>query len=459
MSRANEFPMPPLQQSRGSQAKAPALAGAPLTIKWAELSDPGLVREANEDSVYSTSASSVSAVGGIRALFIVADGVAGSTQGEVASQVALDAVRLRLPVGTEVADAAGLEEVLTEAFAEANRVVRQTLSRVRNGSGQTTLTAAAVVGNDITIGHIGDTRAYIVRGGQVRQLTHDHTLAAKLIDAGQLTPELAARDPRRRQLTRAIGASDRLVADCHRLTLTNGDVLLLCSDGLSDYITAQEMLGAIHHFRDLNRCVSEMVGLAKRRGGRDNISVVLVEFGDLERQLGLARTFTRVGPAPRLSWRIAMSALVGAFLIGTAAGIGIVYFEDKTRKLKADEPNQAQAQRAAAPGRDEHGWDQELQALRKTNQKLDRDQDTVEQRLKDLSRQQLHAEQQLKARGTTPKRATADGADDPQLPTRSTRGHKRSEPERARVETGQAHADGPKIEQPVKQQPHEKEEL
>jgi protein phosphatase len=233
--------------------------------RFAAATDVGLVREVNEDAIAT----------GER-LAVIADGMGGHAAGEVASAIAVGAIE-----ETFASDPS--ESGLIRAFAEANRrIVADAIAHPeRHGMG-TTVVAAALVedAGDLVpvIVNVGDSRAYQLRDGAMRQLTLDHSVAEEWVRQGRLTPEEAAVHPRRHQITRTLGLEDAVEADVFAVDIHQGDRLLLCSDGLSNELSDEEIADLASEPHDLDSAVSELVELANRRGGRDNISVVVLEF-------------------------------------------------------------------------------------------------------------------------------------------------------------------------------------
>ncbi|MCS6860643.1 MAG: Stp1/IreP family PP2C-type Ser/Thr phosphatase [Abditibacteriales bacterium] len=224
--------------------------------------DKGKVRDLNEDAFVARPD-----VG----LFAVADGMGGYAAGEVASRLAIEA----LVHVVEQAHAAP-EARLREAFEAAHRAVRDEAQR--NGASMgTTLTAVLMQGHQITVGHVGDSRAYLVQADGVTQLTDDHSLVAQLVREGYLTEEQAARHPQKNILTQALGSTEALSVDVFSLPLPPDAALLLCSDGLSNMVTSAEIAKIVHHTVDAQHAAQRLVDLANRRGGPDNITALVIK--------------------------------------------------------------------------------------------------------------------------------------------------------------------------------------
>ena len=203
-------------------------------------------------------------------LFAVADGMGGAQAGEVASKLAAAALS-----DTDAGSLNGTERV-TSLFQEANRRVYERSATDPSVSGMgTTMTVALVEGAEVVIGHVGDSRAYLLRGGAFEQLTDDHSLVAELMKSGKLSPEEAETHPQRAVITRALGTDPDVDVDAFAVRAEPGDVFLICSDGLTTMVDDDEILGLLErHREDLPRAVKALVAAANRHGGEDNITVV-----------------------------------------------------------------------------------------------------------------------------------------------------------------------------------------
>ncbi len=203
-------------------------------------------------------------------LFAVADGMGGAQAGEVASRLAAAALS-----DTDPGSLSGTERV-TSLFQEANRRVyeRSATDPAVSGMG-TTMTVALVEGDDVVIGHVGDSRAYRLRGGQFEQLTDDHSLVNELMKSGKLSPEEAETHPQRAVITRALGTDPDVDVDAFEVRAEDGDVYLICSDGLTTMVDDADILALLEeNHDDLPKAAKALVAAANRRGGEDNITVV-----------------------------------------------------------------------------------------------------------------------------------------------------------------------------------------
>jgi protein phosphatase len=225
----------------------------------AQLTDTGRQREANEDSLYM----------GPR-LFAVADGMGGAQAGEVASHLAVEAF------GDAEVDSNSPEEFLRQTVRNANRRIFELAQGDASRSGMgTTLTAALVHGDEISFAHVGDSRAYVYRDGDLKQVTNDHSLVEELRRQGRLTRDQAAEHPQRSVITRALGPEPDVQVDTFTYQGRPGDLFLLCSDGLTTMLSDEDLLAILRREADLERMARRLIRAANDRGGRDNITVVL----------------------------------------------------------------------------------------------------------------------------------------------------------------------------------------
>jgi serine/threonine protein phosphatase PrpC len=208
-------------------------------------------------------------------LFAVADGMGGAKAGEVASGLAAAAVQ------ESGNDGESGEAHVAALIEEANRRVFRRASEDRDASGMgTTMTVALVEDDSVAIGHVGDSRAYLIRDGRLEQLTDDHSLVAELVRSGKLTPEEAESHPQRSVITRALGTEADVDVDTFSVEAAPGDLFLLCSDGLTTMVADETILAAVEENRpDLKSAAKALVNAANRGGGEDNITVVFFEVG------------------------------------------------------------------------------------------------------------------------------------------------------------------------------------
>jgi protein phosphatase len=255
-----------------------------LTLSVAARSDVGVSRPVNEDTCYAGEFSTTD--GKLGTLLVVADGMGGHAAGDVASRLAVDTLKSELRVALEhgpPADDAGWHELLRKAAGAANQRVYEEskASGGQRGMG-TTLTVAVVAGRRAHLAHVGDSRAYLLNPAGVNgesitwmQLTHDHSIVARLVDIGQLTPEQARVHPQRNMIYRSLGSDPTVEVDVVSQSLAAGDRLLLCSDGLNTHVEDAELAQIVQEEPGEARACERLVALANQRGGKDNISVVI----------------------------------------------------------------------------------------------------------------------------------------------------------------------------------------
>ncbi|PSL05168.1 protein phosphatase [Haloactinopolyspora alba] len=240
-----------------------------LTLRYVARSDVGLVREGNEDSGYAGPY-----------LLAVADGMGGHAAGEVASQAAIDELVLaeRDPGGDDPLAA------LTGAIDAANARIRQLIvdDSSREGMG-TTVTALLWTGDSLGLGHIGDSRAYLIRDDEISQLTHDHTFVQSLVDEGRITLEEAGVHPARSLILKALQGQAEVDPDLELLDVRPGDRLLVCSDGLTGVVSDQTLRETLTGNPQLDTAADELIRLALAGGAPDNVTLVLADISETDR--------------------------------------------------------------------------------------------------------------------------------------------------------------------------------
>jgi serine/threonine protein phosphatase PrpC len=230
----------------------------------ASITDPGRKRRHNEDAFVFEPP-----------LFAIADGMGGAQAGEVASRLAAAALK------ESGADAGG-EQRIVDLIQEANRRVYDRSSTDPNTSGMgTTITVALVEDGRVAFGHVGDSRAYLIRDGAMEQVTEDHSLINELLKSGKLTAEEAETHPQKSVITRALGTDPDVDVDTFTIDAVSGDFFLLCSDGLTDMVDEETILDLVErNRRDIEAALKALVRAANRGGGEDNITVVAFEITD-----------------------------------------------------------------------------------------------------------------------------------------------------------------------------------
>ncbi|WP_199430234.1 PP2C family protein-serine/threonine phosphatase [Qaidamihabitans albus] len=241
-----------------------------LVLRYAAGSDTGRRREENEDSAFTSPR-----------LLAVADGMGGHAHGEVASEVAIAAIadldRRLTDVGTEELDPAA---ELAQGVADAAERLDERVAANPDLAGMgTTLTALLWDGTRFALAHIGDSRGYLFREGELSRITRDHTVVQSLVDEGSLAPELAASHPHRSVLTRALLADSPAEPDVSIQPVRAGDRYLLCSDGLTDVVTDGEIGDVLESGGEPEEVVRTLIDLANSHGGPDNITCVVVDVG------------------------------------------------------------------------------------------------------------------------------------------------------------------------------------
>jgi PPM family protein phosphatase len=230
-----------------------------------EKSDTGRQRRVNEDSFFARSP-----------LFVLADGMGGAQAGEVASRVAAETFAAGLP------EEGSPEQRLAARVMEANARIHELSHADRDRAGMgTTLTAAYVDADEIAIAHVGDSRAYLLRDGELTRLTRDHTLVDELVRRGKLTEEEAAEHPQRSIITRALGPEPDVEIDTLTCRAQAGDVVLLCSDGLTSMVSEADVEAILARSSGLEAAGRTLVAAANDAGGRDNITVLLARLEDV----------------------------------------------------------------------------------------------------------------------------------------------------------------------------------
>ena len=254
-----------------------------MVASYTGVTDPGRRRRRNEDAYVA-----------VPPLFAIADGMGGAQAGEVASGLA--AAVLEEATGDDRG-----EERVAALIEEANRRVFQRSNEDAATSGMgTTMTVALVDNADGTIafGHVGDSRAYRIRGGELEQLTDDHSLVGELVRSGRLSPEEAESHPQRSVITRALGTEPDVDVDTFTVEAEQDDIYLLCSDGLTDMVSQRDILAAVEASPDLDDAARALVNAANAGGGEDNITVVLFQTAGKEGAGDTARMRAAATPDP-----------------------------------------------------------------------------------------------------------------------------------------------------------------
>ena len=271
----------------------------------------GMKRSTNQDAFCAMVGGN--APPGTDALLAVADGMGGHQAGEVASDMVIRGLVAKLSQSGAVASTEdGYATALRRAFAEINSEIRAAATRPETRGMGTTLTAAVLAGDRLTVSHVGDSRAYLLRDGRLWQLTQDHSWVAEEVAKGRLTPQEAAEHPRRNILTQAMGIDSRVDPHSSTVPVLAGDVLFLCSDGLHGLVNDVEIARMLAN--QVPGAVSqEMVNLANARGGHDNITVVVGRIDSVNPRTGatnLAHRMTTLPGGVRASRRSRLNSVL-----------------------------------------------------------------------------------------------------------------------------------------------------
>lgn len=286
-------------------------------IQFACRTHAGRVRDHNEDYVLAERPSDPAMLASKGTLLIVADGMGGHQAGEVASERAAQTIRREYySAGGSPDLARRLAWAVQVANVEVHQLAQANPERAGMGAA---LVAAAIVGSEAHVANVGDSRAYLARGGSIRQITADHSLVAAHVEAGILTPAQARVHPQRNVLTRALGARPTVQADTHLVELQEGDVLVLCSDGLTEHVPEGALL-EVATTCEPGQAADRLVELANEGGGSDNISVTVAR---------VEPPHVRSAPRPtsQLDRRLQVAAIAIVALIALAliaAGIWMV---------------------------------------------------------------------------------------------------------------------------------------
>jgi len=257
-----------------------------LSFTAAGLTDIGMVRTQNEDNLFVLDDEEPNSFGALsHGIYIIADGMGGHQAGEVASEIAVRVISKELLVGLETtSDPISPTTLVEKAIEQANsEIYNASKSKPELFGMGTTITLGFRLDNRLYLGHVGDSRAYLMRKGKLQQMTEDHSLVARLIKEKAITQEEARFHPDRGKILRCLGVSDKVMIDFSNqvnhgnlLTLIHGDSLIFCSDGLSGYISDLDILNCLKKNNIASITCKELIDLANSSGGGDNISVIVV---------------------------------------------------------------------------------------------------------------------------------------------------------------------------------------
>ncbi|HHU63871.1 MAG TPA: Stp1/IreP family PP2C-type Ser/Thr phosphatase [Clostridiales bacterium] len=241
-------------------------------------SHKGMVRKRNEDCFYIPKNDDSRRDDGLkRVLLVIADGMGGHNAGEVASSIAVDTVVQRM--NNITLDAENIQDEIVNAISLANRNILEKSHQHEQYSGMgTTITMAVVLENVAYIGHMGDCRAYLIRDGEIKQLTDDHSLVEELVKNGSITEEEAVNHPQKHVITRALGIDEQIQVDIIVQELSCEDILILCTDGLINHISVEELLELAVRYDNMQRLVDTLIETVNARGGYDNVTVIAAKL-------------------------------------------------------------------------------------------------------------------------------------------------------------------------------------
>ncbi len=243
-------------------------------MRFAFESDKGKVRELNEDSCKV-----IIGKNGVPDTFIIADGMGGHNSGEVASRIAVEFAQEYLQNNAEsFTEEENILSEIEKLMEAANSTVYQKSKESEENAGMgTTFVVTVIFNSKFYIGHVGDSRVYLIREGKIEQLTTDHSFIEELIKNGSLTREEAENHPKKNIITRALGCEENILIDTLSIGVNKNDTFVLCTDGLSNMLTGDEILSVIANNDDINVSCGELVRLANEKGGEDNITVIIIK--------------------------------------------------------------------------------------------------------------------------------------------------------------------------------------
>jgi protein phosphatase len=243
-----------------------------MRFSCAARTDVGVVRSGNEDTYLMAND---------RGLFIVADGMGGHAAGEVASDMATRIIAEQFHPARGMSDDELMSQLVAAIRSANDAIFRRTLSEHDKRGMGTTATVLDLLPRRYMIGQVGDSRAYLLRGGVLSQLTKDHSYVQEQVDAGRLTPEEARVHPYANVITRCVGSSSDVVPDLYLGTLEADDLLLLASDGLTGMLDDEDVRQILSGSRELEEIVDALIAGANHRGGLDNVTVILVRIEEV----------------------------------------------------------------------------------------------------------------------------------------------------------------------------------
>jgi protein phosphatase len=273
--------------------------------------DVGLVRDHNEDSLLV-----------MPPLYVIADGMGGHAAGEVASEIAVHTFE---DAGITEADPGALRRAVIESNNSIIEAAREGLGKIGMG---TTLTAAVIEESQLLIAQVGDSRAYLLQNGRLRQVTRDHSYVEELISSGHITRAEARTHPKRSIITRALGSDPTVLPDLYEMRIHGGDRLLLCSDGLSSMLDIGVIQSVLAENPDPQKAADALIDAANEAGGHDNITVIIVNIDEASPRAAARKK-------RRFIWGVAVFLLV--FLLLVAGTVGGIYSYARNAAFLIDE--------------------------------------------------------------------------------------------------------------------------
>lgn len=253
-----------------------------LNVTQAGYSDIGQIRKENEDFLVSYQSPNNDFV-----FTVVADGMGGYTGGAVASKIAANAVSEQLQAGLAQVEPSSSIGIVEQMKQHLEFAIRQSNQKIMNfkithpelaGMG-TTLVVAIIFGQHLLVANVGDSRAYLYAGWKLQQISKDHSIIQELIDSGAITAEMARDDSQRNQLTQAVGVADDFLINFAQFPLEGPGLLLLCSDGLTEYLDINSIEAELARGLPASQSCHRLIEAANHLGGKDNITVAIVEYG------------------------------------------------------------------------------------------------------------------------------------------------------------------------------------
>lgn len=243
-------------------------------MNYSVLTDIGRARSQNQDAVFATD----EAVGSLPNLFVVADGMGGHKAGEYASNQAIALVKREVASDTESEPV----QIINQGITTANNSIYEEAAQDATKSGMgTTMVVATIFDHHMCVGNVGDSRLYVYREGQLQQITQDHSVVGEMVRKGEMPKEQARNHPKRNLITRAVGAEKEIRVDFFDETLADGDLVLMCTDGLTSMVEEKQIEEVLASAVSLHEKANRLVELANDNGGRDNITIIIIEpFSD-----------------------------------------------------------------------------------------------------------------------------------------------------------------------------------